>query len=92
MGGLGTSDVFGVEGGHGDEIFRSGQPRDSFVAEKEDVTTFRFAVITIFGPIRVCVASELIIAANAAAAKMQSKVGGELEVLENSFGSRERAA
>jgi len=40
------------------------------------VTTLRFAVSTIIGPIRVRVASELIIAASAAAAKMQSKVGG----------------
>jgi len=49
------------------------------------MTTVRFAVGTIIGPIRVCVASELIIAASAAAVKMQSKVGGGFEKLENSL-------
>jgi hypothetical protein len=55
------------------------------------VTTLRFAVGTIIGPIRVSVASEWIIAASAAAAKMQSKVGGGFEILENSFGGGEMA-
>ena len=54
------------------------------------MTTLRFAVGTIIGPIRVRVASELIIAAGAAAT-MQSKVGGGFEILENSFGSSEMA-
>jgi len=54
------------------------------------MTTLRFAVGTIIGPIRVCVASELIIAASPAA-KVQSKVGGGFEILENSFGGGEMA-
>jgi hypothetical protein len=52
----------------------------------EEVTTLRFAVGTVIGQIRLCVASELIIAARAAAAEMQLKVGGGFEILENSFG------
>ena len=53
------------------------------------MTTLRFAVSTIIGPIRVRVASELIIAASAA--EMESKVGGGFEILENSFGGGEMA-
>jgi len=53
------------------------------------MTTLRFAVGTIIGPIRVRVASELIIAASAA--EMESKVGGGFETLENSFGGGEMA-
>ena len=64
-------------------------PRDSSVAEKEHVTTLRFAVGTIIGPIRVRLASELIIAASAAG--MESKVGGGFEILENSFRGGEMA-
>ena len=48
------------------------------------MTALRFAVGTIIGPIRVHVASELSIAASAAA-KMESKVGGGFEILEKSF-------
>jgi hypothetical protein len=48
------------------------------------VTTLRFAVGSIIGPIRVCVASELIIAASAA--EMESTVGSGIEILENSCG------
>jgi len=55
------------------------------------VTTLRFAVGTIIGPIRVRVASELVIAASAAAATMQSTVGGGFETLENYFGGSEMA-
>jgi len=62
------------------------------MAQKEDMTTLRFAVGTIIGPIRVCVASELIIAVSAAAAaKMQSKVYCGFEILENSFSGGEMA-
>lgn len=50
------------------------------------MTTLRFSIGTIIGPIRVCEASELIVAASAAAAKVQSTVGGGCEVLENSSG------
>jgi len=53
------------------------------------MTTLRFAVGAIIGPIRVRVASELIIAASAA--EMESKVGGGFEILENSFGGGEMA-
>ena len=55
------------------------------------MTTLRFEVGAIIGPIRVRVASELIIAASAAAAKMQSKVSSGFEILENSFGGGEMA-
>jgi len=54
------------------------------------MTTLRFAVGTIIGPIRVCVACELIIATSDVA-KMQSKVGSGFEILENSFGGSEMA-
>jgi len=65
------------------------------------MTTLGFAVGTIIGPIRVHVASELIIAASeliiaaseliiaASAAEMESKVGGGFEILENCFGGGE---
>jgi len=49
----------------------------------------RFAVGTLIGPIRVYVASELIIPASAA--EMESKVGGGFEILEHSFGGGEMA-
>jgi len=52
------------------------------------MTTLRFAVGTIIGPIRVRVASEFIIATRAVA-QMQSKLGGGFEILENSFGGSE---
>jgi len=56
------------------------------------MTSLRFAVGTIIGPIGVRVASEWIIAVSAAAAaKMQSKVGCEFEILEDSFGGGEMA-
>jgi hypothetical protein len=63
---------------------------------KEDVITLRFAVGTIIGPIRVHVASKLIIAASelniaANAAEMESKVSCGFEILENSFGGGEMA-
>jgi len=51
------------------------------------VTTLRIVVGTIIGPIRVRVASELIIAASAA--EMESNVGGGFEILDNSFGGGE---
>jgi hypothetical protein len=47
------------------------------------MNTFRFAVGTIIGPIRVCVASGLIIAISAA--EMESKVSSGFEILENSL-------
>jgi len=51
------------------------------------MTSLRFAVSTIIGPIGVRVASELIIAVNAAAAaKLQSKVACRFKILEDSFG------
>jgi len=50
----------------------------------------RFAVGTITGPIRVCVASESIIVARAAA-EMQLKFSGGFKILENSFGNGEVA-
>ena len=61
------------------------------LAEKDDMTTLRFAVGTIIGAIRVCVGRELIIAASAAsaAATIQSKVGVGYVILENLFGSGE---
>ena len=55
------------------------------------MTNLRCVVGTIIGPIRVRVASELIIAASCAAAKMQSKVGCGFEILVNSFGGGEMA-
>ena len=55
------------------------------------MTSLRFAVGTIIGPIRVRVASELIIAVSAAAAEVQSKVGCGLEILKDSFGGGEMA-
>ena len=55
------------------------------MADKEHMTTFRLAVGHMIGPIRVRVASELIIGPSAAA-KMQSNVSGGYEILENSFG------
>jgi len=56
------------------------------------MTSLRFAVGTIIGPIGVHVASELIIAVSAApAAKVQSKVGCGFEILEDSFGGGEMA-
>ena len=54
------------------------------------MTTLRFAVGTIIGPIRVHVASELIVSATAAA-KVQSMIGYGFEILEDSFGCNERA-
>jgi len=53
------------------------------------MTTLRFAVGTIIGPVRVRVASELII--DASAAEMESKVSSGFETLENSFGGGEMA-
>ena len=53
------------------------------------MTSLRFAVGSIIGPIGVRVASELISAA--AAAKVQSKVGCGFEILEDSFGGGEMA-
>jgi len=53
------------------------------------VTTLRFVVGTVIGPIQVCVSSELIIAA--IATDVQSEVGGGFEILENSFGGGEMA-
>jgi len=53
------------------------------------LTTLRFAVGTIIDPIRVRVASEVIIAASAA--EMESKVGGGFEILEDSLGCGEMA-
>jgi len=54
------------------------------------MTTKRFAIGTIIGPIGVRLASELISTASAAvAAKMLSKVGSGFEILENSCGSCE---
>jgi hypothetical protein len=53
------------------------------------VTTLRCAVSTIIGPIRVRVASKLIIAASAT--EMESKVSGGFEILENSFGGSQIA-
>jgi len=56
------------------------------------MTSVRFAVGTIIGPIGICVASELIIAVSAAAAaKVQSKVGCGFEILEDSSGGGEMA-
>jgi hypothetical protein len=66
--------------------------QDSPVAEKKHTALLRFSVCTIIGPIQVHVASELIIAAcAAAAAMMQAKVGSGIETLENSFGGGEIA-
>jgi len=58
------------------------------------MTSLRFAVGTIIGPIGVHVASELIIAVSAAAAagNVQSKVGCEFEILKDSFGGGEMAS
>ena len=53
------------------------------------MTSLRFAVGTIIGPIGVRVASELISAA--AAATVQSKVGCGSGILEDSFGGGEMA-
>ena len=53
------------------------------------MTTLRFPVGTIIGPIRVRVASELII--DASAAEMKSTVGGGFEIWEYSFGGGEMA-
>jgi len=56
------------------------------------MTSLRLAVGTIIGPIGVRVVSQLIITVSAAAAaKVQSKVGGGFEILENSFGDGEMA-
>jgi hypothetical protein len=56
------------------------------------MTSLRFAVGTIIGPIGVRVGSELIVAVSAAAAaKVQSKVGCGFEILEDSFGGGEMA-
>jgi len=56
------------------------------------MTSWRFAVGTIIGPIGVHVASELIIAVSAAAAaKVQSKVGCGFEILEDTFRGSEMA-
>jgi hypothetical protein len=49
--------------------------------------TLQFAVGTIIGPVRVALPSEFIIVASAAAAQMQSKVGGGFEILENYVGA-----
>jgi len=57
------------------------------------MTSLRFAVGTIIGPIGAHAASELIIADSAAAAaKVQSKVGCGFETPEDSFGDCEMAA
>jgi len=53
------------------------------------MTPRKFAVSTISGPIRVCVASGLIIAASAA--EMELKVGGGFEILEHSSDDGEMA-
>jgi len=54
------------------------------------MTSLRFAVATIIGPIGVSVASELIVAVSAAAAaKVQLKVGCGFKILEDSFGGGE---
>jgi len=53
------------------------------------MTSLKFAVSSIVGPIRVCVASGLIIASSAA--KMESKVGGGFEILEHSSDDGEMA-
>jgi len=56
------------------------------------MTSLRFAVGTIIGPIGDRVASELIVAVStAAAAKVQPKVGCGFEILEDSFGGGEMA-
>jgi len=56
------------------------------------MTSLRFAVGTIIGPIGVRVASELIVAVSAAAAaKVQPKVCCGLEILEESGGGSEMA-
>jgi len=88
-GALGAGDVFSFESRHSDEILLSQLPSDSAVAEKEDMTTLRFSVGTSIGPIRVRVASELIIAASAG--EMQSIVRCAFEILENPFGCGEMA-
>jgi hypothetical protein len=92
-GAMGAGDIFGFKSWHSDEILLSQLAWDSSVAEKEYITSLRFAVGTIIGPIRVHVASEFIIAvsAAAAAAKVQSKVGCGFEILKDSFGGGEMA-
>jgi len=56
------------------------------------MTSMRFVIGTINGPIGVRVARELIVAVSAAAAvKVQSKVGCGFEILEDSVGGGEMA-
>jgi hypothetical protein len=76
-GALEAGDEFSLESWHSDEILLLRLPWDSYHAEKQCMTSLRFAVHTVIGPIGVRVASELIIAvrAAAAAATVQSNVG-----------------
>ena len=91
-GALGAGDVYSSESWHSDEILLWRLPWRCSVAEMEYMTSTRFAVSTIIGPIGVHVASELIIAVSAAAAaEVQSKVGCGFEILEDSFGGGEMA-
>jgi len=89
---FGAGDILSIIGWHSDDIMLSRLPWDSSVAEMEYMTTWRFAVGSIIGPIRVWEAGELIIAASAtAAAEMQLKVGCGFDILQNSFDSSEMA-
>jgi hypothetical protein len=67
-------------------------PLGSSVAKQEYMTSLRFVVHTIIGPIGVHLASESIIAVSAAAAGMQSKRVCGFEILKHSIGGADMAA
>jgi len=91
-GALNVGDVFSFQSLQSNEIMLAICTVDSSIADKEDMTTMRFVVGTIMSPIQLNVTSKLIMtASNAAADKMQSKVGGGLETLVKSLGSSEMA-
>jgi len=68
MGAIGAGDLFSFKRSLSNDIMRSQLLSVGFIAEKDNVTTLRPVFDTNIGPIKVQVASELIIAVCAAAA------------------------